>query len=209
MLRKYTKETITELKTLRTSGVSIDELVVKFNIPKSTVWHHVGRIKISSDKRKILRSRQGGSSKIKELNIQKAKSKANEILSSSDKKRELAIIISMLYWAEGSKKSCEFINSDGRMIALYLYIIRNLFGIGEDFIKPTMRVFTGMDRKMCLEYWSKVTNIPKRNFVVRLNDGGTNCRTKYGMCRITIKKGHNTLKLLLSLIDSVLSEIKA
>lgn len=207
MLRKYSLKHINKLKKLRMEGHSIDELVAKFSIPKSTLWHHVGDIEISQDKRMILRSRQGGSAKKKAMDIEKAQSRAREMLSLLSPTRELVIVISMLYWAEGSKKVCEFINSDGKMIELYLFIIRKVLLVEEEHIKPTMRVFTGMDREGCLEYWSRVTNIPKNKFTVRFNDGGTKCRTKYGMCRITIRKGHASLKLLLSLRDLVSEEM--
>lgn len=207
MIRKHSQKTIGELKRLRLEGYSIDELVEKFSIPKSTIWHHVGKIKISDDHRRRLRSQQGGSAKIKELNLVKAREKAKDMLSLSNPHRELLIIISMLYWAEGSKKVCEFINSDGRMISIYLYIIRNILKIKEEHIKPTMRIFSGMDESECLNYWSEITGIPKNNFLIRLNDGGIKCRTKYGMCRITIRKGHASLKLLLSLIDLVYKEM--
>lgn len=207
MSRKYSKEIIDSLKKLRKEGYSIDELVIKFSIPKSTIWHHVGAIQISEKFKKILKSRQGGSAKRKALNFEKAREKAIEVLNLSNPKRELAIIIAMLYWAEGSKKVCEFINSDGRMIEVYLFVIRNILGIEEKYIKPTMRIFSGMDKKECLDYWSKITFIPKENFIIRLNDGGTKCKTRYGMCRITIRKGHASLKLLLSLRDCIYEEI--
>lgn len=207
MSRKHSEEIINSLKKLRKEGHSIDELVTKFSIPKSTIWHHVGHIKISEEFKRILQSRQGGSTKRKALNFKKAREKAIEILNLPNPKRELAIVIAMLYWAEGSKKVCEFINSDGKMIEVYLFIIRNIFGIEEKYIKPTMRIFSGMDKKECLDYWSKITFIPKKNFIIRLNDGGTKCRTKYGMCRITIRKGHTSLKLLLSLRDCIYEEI--
>ncbi len=206
MLRKYSQKEIDNLKKLRLDGYSVDELVSKFLIPKSTVWHHVGNIKISDEKKNILKSRQGGSTKRKELNIEKAKEIAKTMIDASST-RESAVIISMLYWAEGNKKVCEFINSDGKMVELYLFIIRKVIKIEENRIKPTMRIFTGMDEEECLNYWSKITAISKNKFTIRLNDGGTKCGTKYGMCRITIRKGHATLKLLLSLKDCIHDEI--
>jgi hypothetical protein len=70
-----------------------------------------------------------------------------------------------------------------------------------------MRIFTGMDWEGCLSYWSKMTSIPKKEFKVRLNDGGTRGKTRYGMCRIGVRKGDCTLKLMHSLIDQVYNEL--
>lgn len=205
-MRIHSTKKIEELKKLRKKGFSINELVVKLSIPKTTVWHHIHNIKLSPKHVAILRSRQGGTAKRKQENLEKAREYARELLKSPD--RDLSIVIAMLYWGEGSKKSaCEFVNSDDRIIKSYLFVIRNVFNIPEKFIKPTMRIYSGMNRKKCLNHWCRATKIPKSKFFIRFNDGGTNGRTKYGMCRIRINKGSNTLKLIQSLIDQIFEEI--
>src|SRR3989344_7138306 len=151
-MRVHSVAKINKLKKLRKSGYSINELVKALNIPKTTVWHHISGLKLSPQVLRKIRSNQGGSKKRKEANLLKAKDMAVGILKSDN--RELALIISMLYWAEGTKGDCEFINSDGRMLALYLHILRGVFGIKNKDIKPTMRIFSGMDEKECLRYWS-------------------------------------------------------
>ena len=113
----------------------------------------------------------------------------------------------MLYWAEGSKKSCDFVNSDGRMINLCINILVKVFNISRDRLTPTIRIFSGMDRRVCLNYWSKITGLPKSRFFVRMNDGGMKSRTKHGMCRIMIRKGSNILKLVNSLIDQSYADL--
>jgi len=113
----------------------------------------------------------------------------------------------MLYWGEGTKRECKFINSDERIIKSYLTVLRDVFNVPEEFIKPTMRIYSGMNRKKCLNHWSRVTKIPKCKFIIRFNDGGTKGRTKYGMCRIRVNKGSNILKLIQSLIDQIFDEI--
>ena len=119
--------------------------------------------------------------------------------------RELSIVVAMLYWGEGSKKVCEFINSDGNMIQIYLRVIREILGVSEDRIRPTLRIFTGMSENKILNYWANVTRVPKSRFLVRLNDGGTKGNTQYGLCRITVRKGHYFLKLFHALIDQFFS----
>lgn len=204
-MRIHSIEKIRQLKNFRKKGYSINELVIKFSIPKTTVWHHVHNIKIPKKYAIILKSKQGGSANRKQINLEKAKQCAQELLNSSSK--EFLIVISMLYWGEGSKKVCEFINSDGRMIQIYLVILRKILKIPEKSIKPTMRIFSGMNENECLNYWSKITKITKNNFLVRFNDGGIKCKTKYGMCRITIKKGSYILKIMHSLIELIYKEV--
>jgi len=198
-------EKIKELKKLREKGFSINELVVKFCIPKSTVWHHIHNIKVLPKYIPILKAKRGGSTKRKQRNLEEARKHAQELLRSSN--RDLSIVIAMLYWGEGTKKRCEFINSDGRIIKSYLIVLRDVFNISEKFIKPIIRMYSGMEKKECLNYWSRITKIPKNKFIIRFNDGGTKGRTKYGMCRIKIKKGSNILKLIQSLINQIFEEI--
>ncbi|MBU3964434.1 hypothetical protein KJ562_01745 [Patescibacteria group bacterium] len=204
-MRIHSIEKIKELKRLRRKGLSINELVTQLSIPKTTVWHHIHDIDVPAKYIPTLRAKRGGSKERKQRNIEKAQKRAQELLRSPN--RDLSIVIAMLYWAEGSKKGCEFINSDGKMIKSYLTVLRNVFNVQEEFIEPTMRIFSGMDRRECLNYWSFITEIPKHRFIIRFNDGGSKGRTKYGMCRITVKKGGDILKLIQSLKDQVYEEI--
>lgn len=198
-------EKIKELKRLRKKGYSINELVIKLSVPKTTVWYHIHSTKILPKYLPILNAKRGGSAKLKQKNWERARVKAQELLKSPNK--IFLIAIAMLYWGEGSKKVCEFINSDGKMIKLYLAVLRKAFNIPEKDIKPTMRIFTGMDKKECLNYWSRITKISKDKFLIRFNDGGKRGKTKYGMCRITIKKGSNILKLMHSLKDQIFEKM--
>lgn len=204
-MRIHSIEKIKELKRLRRRGLSINELVERLSIPKTTVWHHIRAVRILPQYALILKSKQGGSAKRKEKNWEQAKKYAQDLLQSPS--RDFIIILAMLYWGEGSKRGCEFINSDGRIIRSYLIILRKILKIPENTIKPTMRIFSGMDKKECLSYWSKITEIPKDKFFIRFNDGGKRGKTRYGMCRITIRRGSNTLKLIRSSIDQIFSEL--
>jgi hypothetical protein len=205
-MRVHPEAKIKEMKRQRRFGKSIPELVNMFGIPKTTVWHHVHGIEVLPQFRETLKSKRGGNRMRKQKNWQQAREKARELLSGPE--RELAVIIAMLYWCEGNKKSgFSFINSDGAMIKCYLKILRNVLNISEDLIKPEMRVYSGMDTIACLDFWSSVTEIPKEKIVVRFNDGGTSGRTKYGMCRISIKKPNMYSKLIHQLIDEVAKDV--
>lgn len=202
----HSAQKIRELKKLRKQGYSINELVTKLAIPKTTVWHHVHNVDVLPKYILILKSKRGGSTKRTQQNWEIARKHAEELLK-NNKNKKFLIALAMLYWSEGSKKVCEFINTDGKIIHLYLEILRKVLNIPEKSIKPTLRIFTGMKRTTCLNHWSQITKIPKRNFLVRLNDGGTKGNTKYGMCRITVRKGSNTLKLIHSLIEKISGEL--
>lgn len=198
-MRIHAPAKIKEIKRLRKLGYSINEIVARLSVPKTTVWHHIQGTKIHPRYVAIWKTKQGGSAKRKLRNWEVARLESQKLLRGPH--RELAISLAMLYWCEGNKKRPEFINSDGRMIKIYAEILKKVFRIPEGHIKPTLRIFSGMDRRACLKYWSRVTRIPKTKFLVRLNDGLTRGRTQYGMCRITIAKGSNAYKLIQSLIE--------
>lgn len=204
-MKIHSDEKIKKLKELRRKGYSINELVRDLSIPKTTVWHHIQKVTVDPQYVSLLRSKIGGSRRRKEKNLKIAEELAKKMLSSPN--REYLIILTMLYWAEGCKKACEFINSDGRMVDLYVKIIVKIFDIPKERITPTIRIISGMDKKECLDYWSKITGLPKERFFVRIDDGNTKSSTKYGMCRISIQKGSNTLKLMLSLIQQFYDQL--
>ncbi|MDD5146343.1 MAG: hypothetical protein PHN39_01140 [Candidatus Pacebacteria bacterium] len=204
-MKVHSVEKIQQLKRLRGEGYSIKELVAELDVPQATVWHHVHKIKILPDYQNIWKAKRGGSAKRAQRNRERAKELAHQLLGGPN--RDLVIALAMLYWAEGRKNRCDFINTDGEMIKSYLGIIRKTTNILEDSIKPTLRIFSGMDEGECLEYWSQITKIPKQNFRIRLNDGGTRSRTRHGMCRIEIKKGGIILKLIQALIEEIRQEI--
>lgn len=190
---------------MRKKGRSIHDLMKLFSLPKTTIWYHIHKVKLTKSQKDLLRSQQGGGEKQKELRWMQAREQARKLLAGGN--RELSIILAMLYWVEGHKKfSCSFTNSDGRMIAVYLFILRRVFLIQEESILPVVRIFSGMDRNKCLHYWSDITRVAKEDIIIRLNDGGSRGRTPYGICRIVLKKGNQTLKLIHSLIDQVFAE---
>jgi len=203
-MRIHALDKIYELKKLRRKGYSINELVAKLSIPKTTVWHHVHDVQILPQYVSQWNAKRGGSIKRTERNWVVARDEAKKLLQSP--KREFLVALAMLYWSEGSKKACEFINSDGKMIKIYLAILRKVLKIPEEMLQPTMRIFSGMNEANCLAYWSHVTGIPRNHFIIRLNDGGTKGRTTYGMCRITVRKGSHFLKLIHSLIEQTSEE---
>ncbi len=207
-MRVHSLDKIEKIKELRGEGKSIINIMSELSLPKSTVWHHIQGIKLSEIQKNILKSNQGGS-KIRRLkNEQEANNYAKQLL--KGKNREYVLLLAMLYWAEGHKRhTCAFTNSDGKMVQVYLLIIRKILGIKDENIHVTVRVFTNTKTELIksMMYWQNITNINYKKFTLRINDGGTRGRTEYGMCRITILKGNKSLKLMHSLIKLISDEI--
>lgn len=193
---------INKIKKLRLSGCSIDEIFQLTKKGRGTIYKYIKDVTLSEDQVLNLRSRQGGSKKKKEIHIKLAEEQAEFLLSGPY--REDVIILAMLYWAEGHKNhGFGFTNTDGRMIKVFIKILVDVLNVPRSRIRPILRIFTGMNEMESLKYWSKVLKIPMSKIKVRMNDGGKNGRTKYGMCLINISKGHSFLKLMHAIIDNI------
>lgn len=200
------QQEVDKIVELRKTGHSVPEIQKFVLRGKTTIFNYVKDIKLSHKYQEILnkKKRSGGTNR-KMKNLKIAKVAAQKILNGSY--REMAIIIAMLYWAEGTKRSCSFINSDGKMIAVYLQILREIFNFSYKDVNIILRIFDGMDKNKCLKYWASVTGIHRRYFIVRFNDGGTKCKVPYGMLRIVVKKGDSTLKFIQSVYSLISEEI--
>lgn len=204
-MRKHSLDKIAKVREARKKGHTISELTKEFLMPKTTIWHHIHDIKLSKKYIAIIKSKQGGSKIRNQKDWLKANKHSQEILKSEDKYP--CSLIAMLYWAEGNKKDLVFTNTDGQMVKLYLAILRKYFNISEDRIKITIRIFSNLSRKYCINYWSDATGFSKDKFIIYLNDGGIKGKTIHGICRVTIKKSGYLHKLMDSLTKNILQEI--
>lgn len=203
-MRIHSITKIQKIKDLRESGYSINEIVATLHVPKTTVWHHIKGIKVKEEFLPVLKSKRGGSKKRRLKAVEKAISEAKEIFNN---KKIYASILSMLYWAEGNKKSCVFTNTDPQMIRIFINTMNKCFNINKDRYSVTIRYFTGMSKDLCLKYWSDQLEISKEYVKMYYNDGCTRGKSPYGMCRLTVKRGGYILKLLKSMISLVVAEI--
>lgn len=174
-------------------------------MPKTTIWHHIHAIKLNKSQIKLIKSKQGGSKKRSESQWKDAKIEAEKLLKSTEK--HLYILFASLYWAEGNKNGFVFTNTDGKMIKLFILILKKYFRVQQENIKITIRVFSNLNKKRCVQYWSDVINFPKKEIKVYMNDGGTRGKAEYGICRITVKNGGYLNKLIASIIYGIYNEV--
>lgn len=204
-MRVHSREKIEKLKDARKKGMSILDLVKEFSMPKTTIWHHIHDIKLNKSQIRLIKSGQGGSKKRSESQWRDAKMEAERLLKSAEK--NFYILFASLYWAEGNKKGFIFTNTDGKMIKLFILILKKYFHIQQGDIKITIRVFSNLNEKRCVRYWSEILDFPKKEMRVYMNDGGTKGKAEYGICRITVKNGGCLNKLITSLIYAIYNEV--
>lgn len=100
----------------------------------------------------------------------------------------LKIICAMIYWCEGAKtvndSSFMFANSDPELMALFLKLLRRCFKIDETKFRVLLHLHHYHSEDEQLRFWSKVTNIPKSQFLKSYSktNTGKNKRRGYQGC---------------------------
>jgi transcriptional regulator with XRE-family HTH domain len=164
---------------LRKQGKSYNEIAKILNVPKSTLSLWLKNVKMPPkiEKKFWNKTRKNWAENITRFNKERAKiakEKAKQIqnLASKDigkiSKRELFLIGIALYWAEGHKKSrwrLDFTNSDPIMIKIIMRFFREILRIKEDKFSATAQIHPNITSEKAINYWSRTTKIPKRQFL--------------------------------------------
>jgi hypothetical protein len=102
----------------------------------------------------------------------------------------LEIIGIILYWCEGTKRSTKevgFVNTDPKMIAIYMKFIRSI-GIKETKLRARVKILPDNDEDECINFWSCITGIPKSQFIKSIKRKEMPKRRKrklkYGTCYV-------------------------
>lgn len=205
-MKKYSEQKINEIVELRKNGNSIPEIVRRLSLPKGAVWYYARNVKLPENYNKLLRFKQASARlrSFKEWAI--AKSMAENVIKDISPKETL-IIISCLYWAEGSKKDLSFCNSDPKMIWLYIRCLQKI-GVTLDQIMISLRVFEEINVIEAQNFWATLIGVPSDSVKsISIIKGEKHGKLQYGMCRIRVKGGAKYLKLFSAVRDAIVENI--
>lgn len=152
------KEQLPQILDLYNQGQSVREIAEKFEVSIDAMFYFFRKYKIvrrnASDRNKAFFERKRLSFCIKEK------------LSLEEEKLKIAGI--MLYWGEGSQwsgeKIVDFANSKPEMIKIFLCFLRDVCGIDESKLRIYLYAYQDQDLKKIMNFWSKLTGIPLKNF---------------------------------------------
>jgi hypothetical protein len=182
------------VEELRKSGGSIKEIGKKFKISPSTasLWLQNVRVsEIGKDrlliKQKLGRQKGVATNKNKRRETLRVISENCPVLKEKEKfnSDNIKIFLSLLYWCEGSKtgRRVDFTNSDPEMINVFLFLFRESFSIKEDKLRAVLHLHDYHDKNEMLKYWSKITGIEIKNFIVyNKKNSGINKKAGYRGC---------------------------
>ena len=215
------KDKIDAIK-LRKTGLSYNDISRKLNVPKSTLSYWLKNIKLSARAVKKLESQglQRGRLALiarNKLQTKLAAERALTIRIESAKqvpvlmKNKLFIIGIALYWAEGYKKGAEgskwksvdFANSDPDMIKIMMLFFRKICKVPEEKFKIQLIAHPNINIDQTVIYWSKLTGIPKTQFIktcTSISKYSQNKRNKKSLTHGTIHIRINDVKLFFQII---------
>jgi len=177
--------------SLRELGKSLSYISKKINVPKSTVSGWVSGTQLSSEVLKNISDNRV----IAQQKVNLVKKKRKDFLQTKLENRVkqqlfnmpvsaelLKTICAILFWTEGSKSGSfvSFINSDPKMISLFLYTLRHSFNIDESKLRGLVHVHEYHNEGKIKEYWSQVSGISLNQFNKSYKKTNTGKRKKEG-----------------------------
>ncbi len=202
-MRKHSKRIIEGLKQDRLRGLSISQLMEKYALAKTTIWHHIHDIKVPKDKMAEIRSRQGGSKERKEKEIERAQKHAQILLADMDEDIVWLPFMIGLYWGEGTKGAFVFTNTDEDMLRIFMKFLYKYLSMTSDDIDVWVRINSKLKNSTKVRrHWADVIGVPLSQVKINLDSRHNLYRTKYGICRVYLKKGSYQLKLMHCLINT-------
>jgi transcriptional regulator with XRE-family HTH domain len=207
MARAYSERIKQKARSLRQRGWTLGEIGLKLNIPKNTISGWLKDIQLTRKqqnriKDKIIASAAIGRPLASKLMRDKIEKWKNDIRTQvkhfgklpSQNQEVGKLICGIMYLCEGSKypssQAMTFSNSDPKVIAAFLNLLRKYFHIHED--KLRCRIMPRWDQNInkLQRFWSKITKIPLRYFYKTKADGRTKgiktMRKNYmGICALT------------------------
>ena len=188
-MKLYNESIVNKVREQREGGLSIHKLSMLFNIPQATISKWVRDIK--SNNVSFIRAREIGNN-YKQQSIGSIKNyKIN--------KNSAKILLSFLYWCEGSKlpstNFVSFSNSDYSLCKTFLYLMKKAYNIDNNNLKIHLQIHSTQDFNKLKTFWSNLLKVPEKNFYKPTVTDPTKKmkrRNYFGTCTI---KYHN-VKLL-------------
>lgn len=178
-MQKWPNKTKREARALRKKGASFGEITKELKVPKSTLHSWVQGIKRPA--RVTRKARIRWIKKIQPLgalaNKRKREREIERIKREVEKEVEaynfndikvLRAIVSMLYWAEGSKlpkkAQIQFANTDPRLALLFITLLRRCYPLDEKKLKVRLHLHHYHDIRKTKKFWSELLNVSLGQF---------------------------------------------
>lgn len=166
---------------LRKSGYSYGMISDKLGLSKSTMSNWLKEVPFIPNNEVLKRVKKGQlksalykqNNRIEEIKVKKEEGK-KEIGKLS--KRDLLLLGIGIYLGEGTKlnETVRIINSDPEIIKLSIWWFKDICKLGYENFNPCVHIYPDINIAEAENYWSKVANVPVKNFGKTQIDKRTN-----------------------------------
>lgn len=173
---KWGKTIKENAKLLRKQGYSYGQLTKELKVPKSTLHEWIRGVKRPAKFSRLDRIRwikeiqplgaQGNKRKREKIVSQIIKEAKNEVSKIQINHETRKAILSLLYWAEGTKVrgALQFANTDPKLILLFINLLRQCYKLDESKFRIRLHLHYYHKVKEIKAYWSKLLSIPTNQF---------------------------------------------
>ena len=203
---RISSKEIIKIINLRKTGHTLYEIKNLTKRANGTVWKYIKNVQILHQYLAKWKAKKGGSKAKSKREWKEAEYKAASIIRHISF-RDKMLILSCLYWGEGSKAELNLINSDPLLIRTFLVCLKDL-GVRDNELKISLRLFSGINRKKAISFWTRTLTLPQRTIQkIDVIKGKKVGKLEYGMCRVRVKKGGKYFKLIISMINLIKSKV--
>lgn len=176
-MRKKAEEKLRAIE-LRKLGYSVNEIVQKLGVAKSSISVWVRNVHLTTS----ARNRLLGKIKLGQMKGAENKRQRTQIIMNGHSSNALdelngsmslsvfheKVICALLYWCEGAKnpyQGVDFVNSDPDLIKMFLNLFRDTFSPDEKKFRACIHLHQYHDPEKQLKFWAQITSIPREQFI--------------------------------------------
>ena len=200
---------------LRKQGMSYSQIRKILGVSKSTLSYWLRDYPLSKERIRELRDcNQKRIEKFRETMQRKKERRLKEIYDVQKKlilplsTRDYFIAGLFLYWGEGSKsKSCtlSLSNTDPSILKFFIVWLINILKVPKEKIRVQLYLYSDMDIKKEIQFWSNILDIPKNQFNKPYIKESTSqninheSKFKHGTCSVRVGNARLQEKVLMAI----------
>ena len=210
----------TTARALRKRGYSLKEISSRFHVAKSTASLWVEDIALDAKAEKRLLgiikrgqfiSAKNRRAKTRVLEQRYFDEALEEIRSNPNHEKN---VCAMIYWCEGAKdpkNGVVFTNSDPSLVKTFLKLLRTSFLLDENRFHPCIHLHSYHSPRKQLDFWAKITDINKRQFIKPYlkSNTGKRIRSGYQGCISVRYRDSDLARRLLAFARAYLNQMGA
>ena len=152
-MRRISDSEIEKIRQLRKTGHSLPEIKKIVGRGTGTIFRYAHSIPVASEFVGILRAKQGGSRARSKIHWENARAQSTRLIGTLTS-RDKILILTALYWGEGTKSELNIINGDAGLLRVFITCLEEL-GIPKATLRISLRLFEDIEERQAKRFWSR------------------------------------------------------